>query len=305
MTGWLANWSGRASSRGVRRCPRRARRRDEFETRRDAELAAIYRGYLGALAARDRRDGRDPWADCALAIAAAPDALASKLGGRRELRLFGLQDLKNGWRPLLRALQHSAALDRIAIYSAEELPLDAELEATVTRLDEPASTATRLFGPPASYGDATVRVIAAPDVEREMEEVAARVRALADAGAPLDRMAVVARQARPYTDMAAAALERFGVPATARRRYVLRDIPVMRALATLFAAAADGWTRHGLAELAEQPYFANDIQARLVNAIGFERRVRDSRTGPRPSAGRGGGAECRLRPVRGTGPRAR
>lgn len=247
--------------------------RDDFETGRDAELAAIYRGYLGALAASGRRDGRDRWADCALAVNAAPDALASKLGGRRELRLFGLQDLKNGWRPLLRALQHSPALDRITIYSAEALPLDAELEATVTRLEEPASTATRLFGPPVSSGVATVRVIAAPDVEREMEEVAARVRDLADAGTPLERIAVVARQARPYADMAAAALERFGVSATARRRYVLRDIPVIRALATLLAAAAEGWTRHGLAELAEQPYFANDIGARLVNQIGFEHRV--------------------------------
>ena len=43
-------------------------------------------------------------------------------------------------------------------------------------------------------------------------------------------MAVVARQARPYTEMAAAALERFGVPVTVRRRYTLREIPVVRAL---------------------------------------------------------------------------
>lgn len=247
--------------------------RDEFETRRDAELGAIYRGYLEALAASDRRDGRDRWADCALAVAADPDALASALGCRRELRLFGLQDLKNGWRPLLRTLRRSPALDRITIYSAEALPLDTELEATVTRLDEPATTATRLFGPPVAAGITTVQVIAAPDVEREMEEVASRIRALADAGVPFHRVAVVARQARPYADMAAAALERFGVPATTRRRYVLRDIPVIRALASLLTAAAEGWSRHGLAELAEQPYFANDILAGLVNQIGFAHRV--------------------------------
>lgn len=247
--------------------------RDQFETKRDAELAAIYRGYLAALAESGRRDGRDGWADCALAVAAKPDALASTLGGRRELRLFGLQDLKNGWRPLLRALRRSPALDRICIYSAAALPLDAELEAMVTRLDEPATIATRLFGPPIATDIATVQIIAAPDAEREMEEVAARIRALADAGVPFHRMAVVARQARPYADMAASALERFGVPATTRRRHVLRDIPVIRALASLLTAAAEGWSRHGLVELAEQPYFANDIRARLVNQIGFERRV--------------------------------
>jgi len=87
-------------------------------------------------------------------------------------------------------------------------------------------------------------------------------------------MAVVARQARPYTEMAASALERFGVPATVRRRHALREIPVVRALAALFGAAADGWSRHGLAELADQPYFENEIDAAQINDIGYARRVR-------------------------------
>jgi ATP-dependent helicase/DNAse subunit B len=110
-------------------------------------------------------------------------------------------------------------------------------------------------------------------VERELEEVARRVRALACEGVPLHRIAVVARQARPYMDLALAALERFGVPATARRRVAWSEIPVIRAVRSLLAAAAEGWTRHGLAELAEQPYFRSELDVRLINYAGFRRRL--------------------------------
>lgn len=247
--------------------------RDGFEEARDDELAAVYAGYLEAVSSAARRDGRDQWADCAEAITTAPEQLTAALGGRRELRLFGLQDLRNGWRPLLRALRAHPALDRIGIYSSEALDLTGDLQPTLTRLEEPDSIARRLFGASTTTREGTVRVIAAPDVEREVEEVARRIRALADSGVPLHRMAVVARQARPYADMAAAALARFGVPATARRRHVLRDIPGIRALASLLAAAAEGWSRHGLAEVADQPYFASELDARAINAIGYARRV--------------------------------
>jgi ATP-dependent helicase/DNAse subunit B len=247
--------------------------RDDFEQVRDAELASIYAGYLEALETANRRDGRDTWADCGRAITASPDTLTAQLGGRRELRLFGLQDLRNGWRPLLRALRSHPALDRIAIYSSEALDLKDDLQPTLTRLEEPDSIARRLFNSSATNRDGTVQVIAAPDVEREMEEVARRIRGLADEGVPLHRMAVVARQARPYTDLAASALERFGVPVTVRRRYALRDVPVVRALDALLKAAADGWSRHGLAELADQPYFDNEIDAGQINDIGYQRRV--------------------------------
>ena len=90
---------------------------------------------------------------------------------------------------------------------------------------------------------------------------------------PLHSIAVVARQARPYVDLALAALDRFGVPATARRRVSWSEVPVIRAVRSLLAAAAEGWTRHGLAELAEQPYFTSDLDVRLVNYAGYRRRL--------------------------------
>ena len=97
--------------------------RDAFEKERDGELQVIYEQYLLRLAEKNRRDGRDAQLDCARAIAADPAALAQRLGGRREVRLFGLQDLRGGWRALIGALAGSGVVDRIGIYSAEELDL--------------------------------------------------------------------------------------------------------------------------------------------------------------------------------------
>jgi ATP-dependent helicase/nuclease subunit B len=255
--------------------------RDGFERQRDSELAMAYAEYDAALAAKGRRDGRDTWLDCARAIAVDPDGLAARLGGRGEIRLFGLQDLRGGWRGLLRGLAEAPGVGRVVIYSWGELELGDGIDVEITRVEERRSGGDSRAGAPADapaaramQPHATVQVISGPDVERELELVAARVRALADAGTPLARIAVVARQARPYVDLALAALDKAGVPATARRRIALCEVPVVRALRALLAAAADGWSRHGLVELAEQPYAATELDARILNFAGFRRRVR-------------------------------
>ena len=249
--------------------------RDDFERARDADLAGAYRAYLGALAAAGARDGRDSLLDSAAAIRADADALATRLGGRREIRLFGLHDLRGGWRTLLQALVESPALDAVTIYTSRPLDLGESLPATVETLAEPECAAARLFTPRATPGEGcpTVDVIAAPDVERELEEVARRIRVAASEGVPLPRIAVVARQARPYVDLAVAALERVGVPATARRRVAYRDVPVVRGVLALFGAAAEGWERHGLAEIAEQPYVGVGLDPLVINHLGYRRRV--------------------------------
>ena len=48
--------------------------RDDFERRRDADLADGYELYLSELARENRRDGRDDRLDCALAMAQDPGA---------------------------------------------------------------------------------------------------------------------------------------------------------------------------------------------------------------------------------------
>ena len=236
--------------------------RDAFEQARDAELAAAYALYLDELAKANLRDGRDARADAARAVAAdaGGSGLARTLGGRREIRIFGLADLKGGWRPLLRALAASPALDRVAIYSSQEIALEPALAGTTTRLEGRA--------PVASF-----TLIPAPEIDGELEAVALRVRRLLDAGVPASRVAVVSRDARPHMDIALRALARCGVPVTARRRYAYLEIPVVRAVLALFAAAAEGWPRHRLIELADQPYLRGLLDGRILNFIGFRRRV--------------------------------
>jgi hypothetical protein len=263
--------------------------RDEFERGRDADLAAAYRLYHAELAAGRRRprddgagfrDGRDTLVDCAAALSADPAGFAGRLGGRREIRVFGLADLRGGWRVLLRALAASPVLDRVVLYAAHPLDLDPTLSCHTTALPDAGAVpvAMRLFtdaGGPREAGDPAGRahLISAPDAEREVEEVARRVRLLAEQGVALPRIAVVVRQARPYLDLVVRALERAGVPATARRRVSYREIPVLRSLFALLDAAAEGWSRHGLVELAEQPYFANDLNGRILNFAGYRARI--------------------------------
>jgi len=241
--------------------------REPFQIARDTALSSVYRVYCDVLDRDGRRDGRDTLADVAASIRADPSALAARLGGRREIRILGLADLRGGWRLLLDALTASPALDRIVLYHTETLPI----EAAVEDIPAPSSPAARLFGVAQSAGAANL--IAARDEDTELEAVAARVRSLIDAGVIPDRIAVVSRDGRPYVDLALRTLAAVGVPATARRRVALLTVPVIRAVIAVLDAAASGWTRHALAGLGGQPYFAADVDVRVVNHIGYRRRV--------------------------------
>jgi RecB family exonuclease len=248
--------------------------RESFETERDAALVEVYGAYERVLLRDGRRDGRDTLADVAAAVRTDSGELVERLGGRREIRVVGLADLRGGWRLLLEALSASPAVDTVALYHTDNL----RVEATVERIVTPGGVAQRLFrDPPDDRAAETVgpraEVIAARDEDAELEAVAARVRALLDDGVAPDRVAVVARDGRPYVDLAVRALAAAGVPATARRRVALLTIPVVRAVIALLDAAAAGWTRHGLATLGAQPYFATDLDVRVINFIGYRRRV--------------------------------
>lgn len=250
--------------------------RDEFERDRDAELGALYAAYRAALDDANRRDGRDALAECARFIADHPDELSANLGGRREIRLVGLQDLRGGWQALLGALAVSPAIDRVVAYSAveEEFAALEALGVQIERLPEPVTMATSLFADTAPQRSSyRVHGIQAPDAAREVEEVARRARELCDAGVAPHRIAVVARKARPHLDLVVDALARVGVPATARRRTALVEIPAVRAVLLLLDAAAEGWTRHAMVELAEQPHLESRLDVEVINTIGYRRRV--------------------------------
>lgn len=237
--------------------------REPYERNRDAELTRMYAAYVSELERLGKRDGRDDLADCAAALRASGGRLSARLGGRREIRIVGLMELRGGWRSLLSALADSPEVDRLLLYvgTTEALALPAELGATVELLDAPGATAP------------SISIVSAPDIDRELEEVTLRVRALVDSGTPPHRIAVVSRDARPYGDFAARTLTEAGVPVTARRRVSYKEIPVIRALLALLQTAADGWSRHALADLAGQPYLAGLLDAQVINFIGFRQRV--------------------------------
>jgi ATP-dependent helicase/DNAse subunit B len=247
---------------------------DEFELLRDRELAAIYGAYAARLERTNRRDGRDSYVDCALALRANPEDVTRRLRGRREVRINGLHDLRGGWRPLLAALTESPALDNVMVYAADDSLLQEGLEGITQQLDEQPAFGSGVFDG-VERSESPVTLIAAPDPDREAEEVARRVRTLVDGGTPLHRIGVVSRKARPNVDLMVGALARVGVPAAARLRIGFAEIPTVRSLLRLFRAAADGWTRRTLVDLAAQPYYANDFDVDVLNHLGY----RDAMTG--------------------------
>ena len=252
-----------------------------FAARKNAELAKIYRSYLQALDEADVNDGRDNLVAAARLIAADGAALTERLRGRREVRFYGLADLRGGWRKLLAALVDSPVVDKVRIFSTREFS-DAELAGLphldVTHLRGDANIAASLFqnaaGSNQTEPHGQFAVLEAPNTERETSEVAIRVRQLVDAGTPLHRIAVVARRGRPHVDLVKRALDVVGVPATARLRIAFNEIPVVKAVLSLLAAAADGWTRQSLVELANQTHFKALLDPRVLNFIGYRRVIR-------------------------------
>jgi len=141
---------------------------EDFEQRRNADLASAFALYCADLEREGYRDGRDSFIDCARAISGSPDSLRAKLRGRREVRLFGVSDLRGGMRPLLQALLASPALDRVVLYSAEPLELGAGFSPRVEPLRAQHPIASRLFSGSGRV-DHPVTAIDAPDTEREVD----------------------------------------------------------------------------------------------------------------------------------------
>ena len=239
-----------------------------------------------------RRRLRHPFAD--------PDA-------PRTVALLGLSDLRRGWDRLLDALRAADFVDELRVYLS--LPDDASDGATtsdhdlwsallarkpddVVRLDAEARPAERrgpsaerrpsalahlvanLFStdttaPRPAPARAEVDAIAAPDLARELEIVARRVkRLLVEEGVAPNRIAIVPRKSRPYGNRAVEVLRRHGIPVTARLRTTLAEVPAVAALLRVFRAAHSGWRWRTLAGLAESPYFDLALDVGVLRRIG-------------------------------------
>lgn len=236
---------------------------EPFQRIRDHVMVSVYRAYCQELDRTGCRDGRDTLVDTAAAIEADREAFAARLGGRRELRIVGLSDSRGGWVKLLSVLQASPAIDRIILYSTAPLQMPG---LHLSRTDH--------LSPPSDANVVpSIATVAASDEDDELETVAERVRRLVEQGARPHRIAVVARDSRPYLDLALRALRRAGVPATARRRVSLLEVPAIRAVLAVLNGAAHGWARRDLVEVGSQPCFASDVDTRVVNYLGYRERV--------------------------------
>jgi len=245
---------------------------DDFARLRNEELAAVYALYCEEMERLGFRDSRATYFDCACAVRDDPGGVARLLGGRREVRLLGLADLRGGWRALLHALAESPALDRVVIYTAQSIDFPPQLDPESITLSGDGGKAARLYGG-CERTEEAFAVVEAPTVERELGEVARRVRQLIDSGEAPEQIAVVAREARPYLDLVVRALKRFGVPVTARRRFSYTEIPVVKALMSLLSAAADGWSRRSVIELAGQPYLSLNLDSRVLSFLSSRRVI--------------------------------
>lgn len=273
--------------------------RDAWMQQRDAELVALFASYRVAIDGLPRShdvprtDGRDGLLQAARAVRSDPDALRRRLrrpfdaSDRRSIDIYGLADLRRGWAALIDALHAAECVDALRIHvtsSSDPAALDvtdyrriiaerADLVEHVEPRERPAGLAhlrRSLFRAPGETVPVSgeVRGIAAPDMQRELEIVVRRVkRLIIDHDVAPRSIAIVARKARPYANRAIELLARAGVPATARLRHTLSDVPAVRMLLRILTAAGNGWSMTALGQLAASPYLDVAIDTALLMRV--------------------------------------
>ena len=288
-------------------------RDEELRALYAAYRAAV--GALPPLDGVRRSDGRDNAAFAAEAVRERPDEVRQRLrrpfaapGEPVTVAIYGLNDLRRGWDHLLDALCDAPFVDEVRVYLpldqvegaaaaaerddhepvGEHELLDALLQRrprAIVRIPERAGhdalaplrrSLFRASAAPAPHAPNTpVRALAAPDMARELETVARRVkRLIVEEGAAPHTIAVVSRKSRPYGPRAAELLRRHGVPVSARLRSNLAEVSAVAALLRVFRAAAEGFTWRTLAELAESPYFDLDLDVGLLKRASTRGRYR-------------------------------
>lgn len=233
---------------------------DAFARRRNGWVAAAY----AALRARLREEGRyDPRQIHAL-VAERIEAggLSRALGGAGRLHIYGVTTLR-ARRRLFAAL---AAEERVetSVYlpDGEQLPEWEEVAGGPAERVERRGPLPRLEVQPA------------PDAVREAAWVARQVKGvLARGEAAPHEVAVVARSGREDTRRLHAALAAAGVPATARIRTILAEVPALNALLGLLGAEATGWPYRSLRQVVASPYFEIGIDVRAIDFLATERRL--------------------------------
>ena len=285
--------------------------RDDWSRGRNADIQAVYQRYIAAIGAlpavagAPRTEGRDGLAHAARAIRESPERVELRLmrplsGGQsaRSVHIYGLADLRRGWRLFLSALHESNVIEHLHVYVPLSEPGGEArlfLEWLTSRADERRTvTRTRSLSPGLQHvreqlftlggtrvkALREVRLVEAPDLTRELEQVAREVKRLLleppRNGVRLEphRIAVIARQARPALTRAAQVLPRYGIPVHARLRHTVSEVPVIAAFLRLLRMTREGWGVSGLSALSNSPYFAVDLDLRMLEQLARATRPR-------------------------------
>ena len=236
---------------------------DDFARSRNAWVVAVYRAYLSSLEEEGLRDWRS--VNALIADRIGTGELPRAIGNARELHLYSVTSPR-ARRRMLTAL---ARQDEVEVYLY--LPQESEPDPFFDDL----AARTVMVGDVDDAADARApRVQPVPDAAREMDWVARRVKEILAAGdAEPHQIAVVARSGRDNTRRAYRALTRAGVPASARVRTPLVEIPALRALLSVLRGSARNWDYRVLRAVLAHPYFDTLVDLRGIDFIAGRRQV--------------------------------
>ena len=266
---------------------------DDFARRRNEWVVRVYRAYLDSLGVRNLLDRRSVNARITERIEAG--GLRAAVGGARALHVYSIASPRTR-RRMLAALARQEEVE-VHLYLPLESEPDPFFETLATRKEVIAAPGDGGGGP---AGSTSVQPV--PDAAREMEWVARRVKEiLADGAAEPHEVAIVARSGRDNTHRAYRALRRAGVPATARIRTPLDEVPALKALLLILRGAARGWDYRSLRAVLAHPYFDTRLDLRGVDAIAALRRVAGLRSWAEALDGLRALVENEAREIRGRG----
>ncbi|MFN8546188.1 MAG: PD-(D/E)XK nuclease family protein [Candidatus Binatia bacterium] len=162
-------------------------------------------------------------------------------------------------------------------FVADESVADQVLPSFVVRGGRRGSLAAALRGvfaaerPAPVAGDRSIRLIAAPGRYAEVEAACREIRRRLEAGAPPERLALLARDLSAYGDLIEDVCRRFRIPVYFRKGKPLLATPLVRACLGLVRCAAEGMPVARLEAVLASDYFGVGRPAlvRLLREVGY------------------------------------
>jgi len=236
---------------------------DEFVRQRNEWIVQVYAAYLEELEKRGVYDRRSLHALIADKIQSGE--LKSALGGVGRLHVYGIYTLQKR-RRMFEALAGQEEVE-VILYVAEE-PEESEFEelaAAVESVD---------CGQGGGVAEQAPFVQPAPDITRELNWVAREVKQLLLGGeAAPHEIAIVSRSGREDTNLTCRVLGDAGVAFTARIRTPLTQVPILKAILSIFRAAESEWSYRHLRSVLDNPYLGVELDLQTIDRTAQDKRI--------------------------------